>query len=686
MLRVQQIFKNKFSVVVGLLVLSGFWIRVSFSLGKIYHIDEFISMLAATMVAERGLPILPSGLFYDHGLLFSFFSGGLVALLDFREEVARWPTVLISVVTIAAYFTVARRLFDSRITGLLAAALVTLDGLSIVWGVRARMYTQAHLFVLLSAALLIEGTLKRPQPRARYLAVLFLAAALLSHTVTFLIVAPLAVLILISTLFRSSNWLPQPRIWLEAIVALTVVVGALLIVALGQTGSTVSLQNPNAAAAAPLGLGFLRGFFLPGLGWDRFDDLLDFFRVPEYIWLLPIIVLSLLVTLYRLARRQTTVADIVFLFLILFSVLVIFEQGALLTSTWQKSRYLFIIVQPAFLLLSAESLARLLRWIVIIVSNWIQSAAQIAWMKALPALGGVAIIVSMWGGEAWHTAHAQGTGNYDTAFTFVHENWQPGDKIMTIHPSAAYLYAGQSDYYANQVSAKVIADEEAGHDMVDRYAGSPLIDSVEKLNDVLASGSRIWFVVDKSRLYSRYDSFFTQQIFAQMDHVYQTGGVYVFLSRLYPVPVPAEPTVARDANFSDLIHLQGYSFEPATIAPDGTIPLALYWGPIIGPPPPFGAPKVFVQLRNNKGEIIAQADHFIYEGLLTLEELQILRNQDEWLRDTADLQIPIPLPPDGEPYQIYVGLYNPVTFERVPVLNDTSGENSVVVNLPAFPF
>ena len=70
---------------VGLLLLVGFWIRFSFMLGEIYHIDEFITMLAAKMIAEHGLPILPSGLFYDHGLLFSFFSGAFVALLGFRE-------------------------------------------------------------------------------------------------------------------------------------------------------------------------------------------------------------------------------------------------------------------------------------------------------------------------------------------------------------------------------------------------------------------------------------------------------------------------------------------------------------------------------------------------------------------------------------------------------------------------
>jgi 4-amino-4-deoxy-L-arabinose transferase-like glycosyltransferase len=96
-----------------LLLLIGFWLRLSLLLVLVFHIDEFFSMLAAKMVAERGLPILPSGFFYDHGLLLSFLSGAFVAFAGFKEEVARWPTLLISVFTIAAYYVTARRLFDS---------------------------------------------------------------------------------------------------------------------------------------------------------------------------------------------------------------------------------------------------------------------------------------------------------------------------------------------------------------------------------------------------------------------------------------------------------------------------------------------------------------------------------------------------------------------------------------------
>ena len=673
---------SRWLVWLWLLLLIGFWLRLSLLLGSVFHSDEFFSMLAAKIVAQRGLPILPSGLFYDHGLLLSFLAGAFVALAGFKEEVVRWPVLLISVFTIAAYYVTAWRLFDSRITGLLAATLATFDTASIVWGTRARMYTLAHLFVLLSLAFLLDGTLKHPNQRSRYLSLVFLVAALFSHTITFLIVPPLAILLLIFTLTYRRDWLRHPRIWQEAIIVLIVLAGALAVVALGQTGSIVSLQDADADAVAPLGLEFLQGFFSPGLEWSRFDNLVGFFEASEYRWLLPVIALSLLVTVLRVFRRMTTFVDVALMFLALFVILVVFEMGALLTDSWSISRYLIIVVLPAFLLLSAGSLARLLQWLACQVSRLVKKPDQQAWLTANIPLLGVLLIIAWLGVGALSEAPAQGTGDYHTAFAFVRENWQPEDRVMTFHPAAAYLYLGRSDYYANQATAKVLQEEEDEAAYIDRITGSPLIDTVEELNAALASGHRIWFVVDRHRLFNRYEPLFVQQVFAQMDFVHQSGEVYAFVSHPHPVPLPAEPVVALDGNFDNLISLEGYSLDTTSIVPDGTASLGLYWRPIGDPK---RALKVFVHVRDGKGQTIAQADHFIYEALLTFGEWHRLREEGEWVRDSADLRVSLPLPADGGPYKIYVGLYDPAILERVPVLNDTSGENAVVIDLPELP-
>jgi predicted membrane-bound mannosyltransferase len=82
-------------LIILLLVLGAFTLRLWHLLAGIYHIDEYISMLAAQMTALKGAPILPSGLLYHQGLLTSYLAALFIGLLGFSEEIARWPSLLV---------------------------------------------------------------------------------------------------------------------------------------------------------------------------------------------------------------------------------------------------------------------------------------------------------------------------------------------------------------------------------------------------------------------------------------------------------------------------------------------------------------------------------------------------------------------------------------------------------------
>ncbi len=681
MITFRRIIQARFEILVGLLVLVGFGLRLGFLLGKLYHIDEFITMLAAVMVAQKGLPLFPSGLFYDSGFLYSEIAGLFVAALGFAREITRWPALIISTITIATYFTVGRRLSNSRLVGLAAAALVAFDGLSIVWGGRARMYGLAHFFVLLSLVLLLESTLKRPNPRGRYLFLLALAAALLSHMVSFLVILPLLLTLLFFTLTYNRTWFLYRGLWREVLAAAVIMGGTLafFVAAQEQTRSGA----PSAAsgtAAAPGGLNSVQRYLDPGLAFSRFDDLLYFFIEPDYLWLLPFVALAIGISLYRLITGRREFVNIAVLFLSMVIALIIVEQGMLFGSTWQKSRYLFITALPAFLLVGATGLAYAMTLPALLLNR---IAPRAGWVGQWLPAAGVLLLALLFMHDNFRLAVIEGTGNYDTAFEYVRQQMQPNDKIITVHPSAAYLFAGQSDYYASQGTARVLSTTEADdEEPVDRYVGGQLLTTVEQFNQALQENPA-WFVVDDSRLYARYDPYFTQQFFAQMDYVHRSGQIFIFRSNPHPVPVPVEPAAPLDYNFAGLIALQGYSLDTANLAPDGTIPLGLYWRPLVQQPSVAAMPKIFVQVRNNQNQVVAQADHFFYEGLLTIDEWGALYRENEWLRDTADLQLPLPL--NQGPYQIYVGLYNPETLERVPIANDTSGENAAVISLPDTP-
>jgi 4-amino-4-deoxy-L-arabinose transferase-like glycosyltransferase len=137
-------------VAVLILTAAAFALRLAYLLHSHPFIDEFTTVLAAVAILERGLPVLPSGLFYEHGLLFSYLDAPFVALAGEAGlfSVARLPSLLIGTATVPLLYWVGRRWLSPG-AGLVAAALLAFSPEGIVWGGRARMYALAQLLVLI---------------------------------------------------------------------------------------------------------------------------------------------------------------------------------------------------------------------------------------------------------------------------------------------------------------------------------------------------------------------------------------------------------------------------------------------------------------------------------------------------------------------------------------------------------
>jgi hypothetical protein len=221
-------------------------------------------------------------------------------------------------------------------------------------------------------------------------------------------------------------------------------------------GWEISFLSPTANAGGGGGfIGVFRKFLEPGVSWQRFDDFLYYYTSPGYWPLLALSGLAVLGAIVSLARGQLAQRDLATLFLWLVFWLTILELGLALSSTWRKTRYLFILCQSPFLLLAADGLARLGRPLSSLLGRRVQSMAFVG------TLLGIMGILGLWGGQALAVANVQGTGGYDAAFAWVKQHWQEGDQVMTVHPSAAYLYLDRSDYYATQGTQRVLVDEES---------------------------------------------------------------------------------------------------------------------------------------------------------------------------------------------------------------------------------
>src|SRR5262245_30396896 len=110
-----------------------FFLRLRSMLSLSFHIDEFYTLAAAKYIAQSGLPVYPTGLFYDPGLLFSYLVGLLFWLVGFSEAIARWPAVIFGTLAVVTVYWLGARVLRSQTVGWLAALWLALSFESVDW-------------------------------------------------------------------------------------------------------------------------------------------------------------------------------------------------------------------------------------------------------------------------------------------------------------------------------------------------------------------------------------------------------------------------------------------------------------------------------------------------------------------------------------------------------------------------
>jgi hypothetical protein len=80
-------------------------------------------------------------------------------------------------------------------------------------------------------------------------------------------------------------------------------------------------------------------------------------------------------------------------------------------------------------------------------------------------------------------------------------------------------------------------------------------------------------------------------------------------------------------------------------------------------------------LRDVDNQTVAQLDYQPYGGILptTAWPLDQVLKETVWFSLSPDVDL------RPGPYSLLVGLYDPVTLERLPVIGDVSGENAVIL-------
>jgi hypothetical protein len=359
------------------------------------------------------------------------------------------------------------------------------------------------------------------------------------------------------------------------------------------------------------------------------------------------------------------------LFIALLFLGLIFEFSFVLGGKWRNGRYYFILISPLLTLLAGYGLTQMV--------VFLQIGADRLWSGKIKHL---APLILFTGVTLWIAITLLNRSNhvmaedfkkyrYDLAWRYVSQKTSPNDTTLASWPSAAYLYKPPLDFYANQKVPVVMFNKSKGY-LTDKYAGARYIGSVAELNALLDKEGQTWFVVEHRRLFNFFEPDFVQQVFQQMTTAKSYNNVHVLVEKEDRWPLAEKPAQSASTDLSGQLVFKGYTLRPTSLKAGQPGYLTLFWQPIS---PVFNY-KIFVHLRNASGETVAQADFLPLEGAtVDLKGWTRREGSDEILRTGTILRLPADLP--AGTYTLWAGMYKPITFERLPVTNDTSGENAI---------
>ncbi len=643
--------------VLALLVAAGLYLRLQYLLTTSPYIDEYTTMWVALRTLAHGYPVFSTGAIYSQGLLITYLDALFFWLCGFSEEVARAPSLIISVCTIPCLYLVGKRMFSSH-QGLIAAAMLAFAPQAVVWGGRARNYALIQFIVLWATFLFYRWAIVGSRGRYGWLFALTFVAAVYTHSVAMLLYP---IFLLCAFLRQGWRWFLKRDVILPNVL-----------IVLGTVHSLYLYRRLRPPGWGEVGEGRLEvgvSFNLLG-AIERYKPFfLGLEDLPFFALITLLCALGVLLLLWKAARRRgfrtllsPSQQDAPLAFLGLVLLLVVLGMFFVVNERRWSPRY-FFLEAPIFYLVAINVLSRGVaygeRWWgdhgrlpSLSVSGWRPRAKTLATVLAVALIGLV----------SWRPATAlvaKGEYGYDKAFRYVRDNEQPDDAVMTfaISPCALYLGEDGCDYVAIEKDFHSYATQRDGT-WIEAWAGIPILFTDEDLTEVIETSPRTWFVVDESRFRTRYTEEFIQYVWDRMELVAKEGGVFVFLAES-PAP-PALPVQrSLDYNLGDQVALLSCGLSEATLEPGDVLSLSLRYQ---GLTHILHSYSVFVHLVDADGRMWAQHDGAPLNGLHPTTHWV----EGEIVTDVRELALPQDMP-EGR-YRLQMGMYLPETMEHLPVL------------------
>jgi hypothetical protein len=186
---------NWTTLILAAILMVGLAIRVWAAKHISPHVDEPASLLPAYMITEKGWPQLPSGVPYLQGATLSYILAPIIKLGHVTVEHFR-PLRLVSVAfgTGVIYFVFRLGVAMTRRVwiGLVAAAFIMLDPVSVEWSAHVRMYAPLEMMAVVLTLLFYDSIIHEPSRKQLALLAVVFWLGIFTHIAIALFLPPMA--------------------------------------------------------------------------------------------------------------------------------------------------------------------------------------------------------------------------------------------------------------------------------------------------------------------------------------------------------------------------------------------------------------------------------------------------------------------------------------------------------------
>ncbi len=433
--------------------------------------DENTSLDAIRGILNTGAPVATSGIWYTRGPLYHYSVALWLKIFGFSSENARFTSVIFGTITLVVVFLLARKFTGKIWIALLVTAILAIDPWELAISRNTRFYQFLQMNVMFAFWFFAKGFIFKEGKTYQHLFFVSAMAFLLSQEgyLTLLPCFLVGFLCFYKPFSLKKDW---SIVMSSAIVLIIFGFNGIFFLIRCLTPPVGISSGSSVQIKLQLGdvVGFAEGLLV---GNSRINVIYSLFFLLGFV--------------YFLIKGN---AKLIFLF----SSVCFFLLSITILVVQISPRYTFAIY-PLFVTLSVYSAFCILGSLGQILENGINSLLP---LRAIALFCAALLFIGNLEPNRVLAAYQDTLARQNPQlFDYVKQNLQVGDVVVANLPAAAAVSLGKLDYFLPSQGILSLDGFYLKHgQMIDRWAGGKVVNSVDQFSAILSKSNRVWIQLD----------------------------------------------------------------------------------------------------------------------------------------------------------------------------------------------